>query len=224
MPGGDDEQEREPLRSTDEDRRAFVADFEAGEHVLVRRRLMLALAGSSLVVGAVAALFPFRSLGPRPGSSLRRTAWTPGRRLVDESGRPIRAADLGDGSAVTVFPEGVSTSDTSADRASSQAVLIRVAGEPIRPPGRRDWTVDGCVAYSRICTHAGCPVGLYEADVHKLVCPCHQSLFDVLDGARPEFGPATRALPQLPLAVDRSGYLVAQSDFHEPVGPSYWNR
>jgi ubiquinol-cytochrome c reductase iron-sulfur subunit len=80
------------------------------------------------------------------------------------------------------------------------------------------------VAYSRVCTHLGCPVGLYEARTNQLVCPCHQSLFDVLDGARPQFGPATRPLPQLPLALDASGYLVAQSDFHEPVGPGFWDR
>ena len=80
------------------------------------------------------------------------------------------------------------------------------------------------IAYSKICTHVGCPVGLYQADTHELLCPCHQSTFDVLDGARPRFGPATRSLPQLPLAVDGDGFLTAQSDFTEPVGPGFWNR
>ena len=90
--------------------------------------------------------------------------------------------------------------------------------------GRETWAPEGNVAYSKICTHVGCPVGLYQEDTHELVCPCHQSTFDVLDGARPRFGPATRPLPQLPLAVDGEGFLVAQSDFTEPVGPGFWNR
>ena len=80
------------------------------------------------------------------------------------------------------------------------------------------------MAYSKLCTHVGCPVGLYQADTHELLCPCHQSTFDVLDGARPSFGPATRSLPQLPLSIDRDGFLVAQADFDEPVGPGFWNR
>jgi ubiquinol-cytochrome c reductase iron-sulfur subunit len=84
--------------------------------------------------------------------------------------------------------------------------------------------VDGCVAYSKICTHAGCPVGLYDTETRELLCPCHQSLFDATDGARPVFGPATRSLPQLPLAVDAEGFLVARSDYPEPVGPGYWDR
>ena len=75
-----------------------------------------------------------------------------------------------------------------------------------------------------MCTHAGCPVGLYEASTHQLLCPCHQSAFDVLDGANPVFGPGRPALPQLPLAIDDEGFVIAQCDFTEPVGPSYWNR
>jgi ubiquinol-cytochrome c reductase iron-sulfur subunit len=104
-------------------------------------------------------------------------------------------------------------------------VLVRVEASRLRPrPGRETWAPEGNVAYSKICTHVGCPVGLYQAPTHELVCPCHQSTFDVLDGARPKFGPATRSLPQLPLAVDQEGFLVAQGDFDEPVGPGYWSR
>jgi ubiquinol-cytochrome c reductase iron-sulfur subunit len=219
MPGGSDVEQRSPLPSTEQERRAFLEDFEHGEQVIVRRKLLVVLAGSGLLASAVAAVFPFRSLGPRPGNSLRTTPWRKGRRLVTEEGRPVRPSDLSDRTALTVFPEGL------ADPANSQTVLIRYGTADFRPlPGRESWTVDSCVAYSRVCTHLGCPVGLYEARTNQLVCPCHQSLFDVLDGARPQFGPATRPLPQLPLALDASGYLVAQSDFHEPVGPGFWDR
>jgi ubiquinol-cytochrome c reductase iron-sulfur subunit len=108
--------------------------------------------------------------------------------------------------------------------ADSQTLLIRVNPSDLAlPPGREGWTPDGCVAYSKLCTHAGCPVGLYRDADHALLCPCHQSTFDVLRGAVPTFGPATRPLPQLALSVDGEGYLVAQGDFGEPVGPSFWN-
>ena len=107
----------------------------------------------------------------------------------------------------------------------AQTVLVRVGDGTLAPrPGRESWSPEGLLAFSKVCTHAGCPVGLYQADTHQLLCPCHQSAFDVLDRARPTFGPATRALPQLPLVVDDEGYVRAQSDFHEPVGPAYWDR
>jgi ubiquinol-cytochrome c reductase iron-sulfur subunit len=117
-----------------------------------------------------------------------------------------------------VLPEG------EVGHADSQTLIIRVRPEDLQlAADRRDWAPDGVVAYSKICTHAGCPVGLYRAQAHELLCPCHQSTFDVLRGAVPVFGPAARPLPQLPLEVDDEGYLVARGDFPEPVGPSFWN-
>ena len=105
-------------------------------------------------------------------------------------------------------------------------MLIRTRTDQDFTPreGREDWTVENIVAYSKLCTHVGCPVGLYQAEQGLLLCPCHQSTFDVLDGARPVFGPAARSLPQLPLAVDDDGYLIATSDFSGPVGPGFWDR
>ena len=91
-------------------------------------------------------------------------------------------------------------------------------------PGREDWNVDGIVAYSKICTHVGCPVALYEQHTHHLLCPCHQSTFDVTREAKVVFGPASHPLPQLPITVNEEGFLVARSDFQEPVGPVYWER
>jgi ubiquinol-cytochrome c reductase iron-sulfur subunit len=91
-------------------------------------------------------------------------------------------------------------------------------------PGRETWAPAGYVAYSKVCTHAGCPVGLYEQQLQLLVCPCHQSMFDVTNGAVPKFGPAPRPLPQLPLQITSDGYLVAQAGYDQPVGPGYWER
>jgi len=123
------------------------------------------------------------------------------------------------GGITTVFPEG------HLDAADSQTLLIRVSTTPVTTrAGRQGWGPEGYLAYSKICTHAGCPVGLYQHKIEKLLCPCHQSTFAVLEGAKPIFGPATRSLPQLPLEIDSDGYLRAQSDYHEPVGPGFWDR
>ncbi|MDQ6617367.1 MAG: Rieske 2Fe-2S domain-containing protein [Actinomycetota bacterium] len=219
MPQGPYVQQREQLTSTDAARRTFGAAFERGEESIERRTVL-----RRLLVGAASALglafvFPIRSLGPNPGRSLLQTSWRPGSRMVDENGKPIRADALDVGGVATVFPEG------HTDAADSQVVLIRVSDTPVvTRPGRETWSPEGYLAYSRVCTHAGCPVGLYQRDTQQLLCPCHQSLFDVLQGARPVFGPAPRSLPQLPIAVDAEGYLVAQRDFTEPVGPGFWNR
>lgn len=219
MPGRNDVEARHPLASTPEERRRFVSGFEEGERVLVRRSLLLKLLGGGLATLGAAALFPIRSLGPRPGNSLNHTAWRKGKRLVTDDNQPVRAAELATGTVLTVFPEGAHSAG------DSQTVLVKVGDDRLKPrPGRGDWSPQGIVAYSKICTHTGCPVGLYEATTNRLVCPCHQSLFDAGDGARPVFGPATRSLPQLPLTIDGEGYLLARSDYTEPVGPAFWNR
>jgi ubiquinol-cytochrome c reductase iron-sulfur subunit len=145
---------------------------------------------------------PFLALA-RHGSP-RGTAWTAGTRLVTPEGSPLRSDTLDVGGVATVFPEGHIGAPESA------TLLIRVPSGP--------------VAYSKICTHAGCPVALYRRSAHQLYCPCHGSLFDVLDAAKPIGGPATRALPQLALDVDRDGYLIARGDFDAPVGPDSWER
>lgn len=219
MPGGEQVEERPPLPSDEAERQVFVADLQRGERSFTRRRLLGRLLGAGVVASGLAALFPFKSLGPNPGKALSRTAWRPGRRLVDEQGKPVRTSDLTVGSAVTVYPEGHQSPG------DSQTLLIKYGGAPLHlKAGRQDWVEGGCIAYSKVCTHAGCPVGLYQAQTHQLMCPCHQSLFDVLDGAKPVFGPATRSLPQLPLASDAEGYLVARRDYTEPIGPGYWHR
>ncbi len=202
-----------------EERHAAAEALEHGEEEIGRRRFLSRLLLGALGALGLAALFPIRSLGPRPGRSLSVTSWRRGVRLVDEAGVPVGVEDLGQGSIVTVYPEGAVGS------ADAQTVLIRV--DPARlelAPGRLAGAPEGYVAYSKVCTHAGCPVGLYRAQTHLLLCPCHQSTFDVLRGAEPVFGPAARALPQLPIEVDAEGFLRATGGFPEPIGPGYWDR
>jgi ubiquinol-cytochrome c reductase iron-sulfur subunit len=210
--------ERGPLGGDVEDEEAVEERVEEVTEEPGRRSVLKLFwaAGGALALSAV---FPIRSLGPAPGKALLRTGWRPGSRLMDTDGRPVRADTLAVGGTLTAFPQG-------AEKAGdSSVVLIRLENGQLKPrPGRESWAPQGYVAYSKICPHVGCPVGLYQADTHELLCPCHQSTFDVLDGARPRFGPATRSLPQLPLAIDAQGFLIAQADFDEPVGPGFWNR
>jgi ubiquinol-cytochrome c reductase iron-sulfur subunit len=187
--------------------------------VLTRRRFLLGTAGTAVAAFVGVALWPLRSLGPAPGNALARTPWRRGLRLVNEAGRPVRAGEIPLGGLATVFPEGAVGS------ADGQAVLVRVEPELLRlPEGREAWAPEGLLAYSKVCTHAGCPVGLYEAQSHELLCPCHQSAFNVLDGAHPTSGPAARAQPQLPLEIASDGTLIALGDFSDPIGPGYWDR
>jgi ubiquinol-cytochrome c reductase iron-sulfur subunit len=218
MPKGPFVEQRHSLATTDEQRELFEQALER-EGSLTRRRLLIGGMTGALVALGVAFLFPIRSLGPNPGNSLLRTPWRKGKRAVTSDGRPVRAQDVPLDGLVTIFPDG------HTDSADGQVVLMRVDPDRLDlPKGRGTWTPEGLIAYSKVCTHAGCPVGLYEAQRAQLLCPCHQSAFDVLTGANPVFGPAARALPQLPLAIDDAGYIVSQSDFHEPVGPTFWNR
>jgi ubiquinol-cytochrome c reductase iron-sulfur subunit len=218
LPHGPFEEHRERLATDERERRAFEDALERGG-TIGRRKFLIATFVGSLGALGIAFLFPVRSLGPRPGNALERTPWRRGLRAVTDNGKPVRASEVPRGGLVTIFPEGHPGS------ADGQAVLVRVNPERIHAPaGRESWSPRGLLAYSRVCTHAGCPVGLYEAQSAQLLCPCHQSAFDVLHGGRPVFGPAARALPQLPLAIDDDGFVVARSDFTEPIGPAYWTR
>jgi quinol---cytochrome c reductase iron-sulfur subunit len=214
-------EERHELTSGAAGRQAFEAALgeEVGPVIGRRSLLLKLLAGAGGALG-LALLLPVLSLGPAPGRSLKVTAWTRGRRVVDERGKLVTVNTVPQNGFLTVFPEG------SEGRADSQALLIHVRQGSLKLAADRMAGVPGgtLIAYSKICTHAGCPVGLYRAESQSLICPCHQSQFDVSDGARPFFGPAARPLPQLPLGVDDQGVLVAQGDFTEPVGPAFWNR
>jgi quinol---cytochrome c reductase iron-sulfur subunit len=219
LPQGPYVEEREPLASSEEDQQAFAADFERGKGWMSRRGFILKMLGVAAGTIGLAALFPIRSLGPNPGNSLFRTKWRRNSLVVDEQGEPVSTTTLEVGGALTVFPEG------SVQREDSQTILIRLSrSDVVTRPGRETWAPQGYVGLSKVCTHAGCPVGLYQQQFKKLLCPCHQSTFSVPDGGSPTFGPATRSLPQLPLMVDNEGLLRAQSDYQEPVGPGFWDR
>ncbi|MDQ3354419.1 MAG: Rieske 2Fe-2S domain-containing protein [Actinomycetota bacterium] len=215
-------EERHALASTEEEVAAFAEAFEAGGQTLARRGLLAKLALGALGALGLAALFPIRSLGPRPGQGLKGTAYGgAGRplRLVNAEGAPIRPTELSRTGLVTAWPEG------HEHDADAPTLLLQVDIERFRPlPGREDWVVGDVVAYSKLCTHTGCPVGLYQTELDLLLCPCHQSTFDVLHGAEPVFGPAARPLPQLPLDVDEEGFLIATGDFSDPVAGGFWDR
>ncbi len=225
MPKGPFVEERHVLANTDQDRDAFAAAIvERGGSVIKRRKMLGGLLGGGLGLFGVVALFPLlRSLGPLPKGTLFHTDWRSGTYAVDITGRRVQVGDLAVGSIVTVYPEGRQTSDRG--QAVDQTVLVRISNENfVTQKGRETWGPHGYLAYSKLCTHLGCPVGLYEQELQLLVCPCHQSMFNVTNGAIPQFGPAPRPLPQLPLYVDASGYIRSQKDYDQPVGPGFWER
>jgi quinol---cytochrome c reductase iron-sulfur subunit len=213
-------EERHELSSGAAGRQAFeMALTEEVGPVLGRRSLLVKLlAGAGGALG-LALLLPVLSLGPAPGNTLKVTPWARGKRVVDENGEPVTIDTVPEDGFLTVFPEGAEGA------ADAQTLLIHVRPGTLKlPPERMAGVPEGTyVAYSKICTHAGCPVGLYRAESQSLICPCHQSQFDVADGAKPFFGPAARPLPQLPLGVDDQGVLIAQGDFSAPVGPAFWD-
>jgi ubiquinol-cytochrome c reductase iron-sulfur subunit len=225
MPQGPFVEERHVLASSPEERDSMAAALVQRSAVVVKRRQLL---GGLFAVGAgifgIVALFPLvRSLGPLPGKSLEVTDWRKDTFLVDSNGRKVHKSELVTGGAMTVFPRGYE--NTESGQATDQTMLIRVGDVNITTQkGRETWAPLGYVAYSKLCTHLGCPVGLYEQQLELLVCPCHQSMFNVRNGAVPQFGPAPRPLPQLPLYIDADGYLRAQAGFDQAVGPGFWER
>jgi ubiquinol-cytochrome c reductase iron-sulfur subunit len=202
----------------DSRRLARLSDTLTEEEGFTRRTLLIKALGGALAGLGAALAIPIFSLGPAPGRALHETGWRGGgKRLAEAGGQPISPDDLQIGSVLTVFPDG----DESDPNAAT--LLIRVEPALLRLEGAAaESAPEGFVAFSKLCTHAGCPVGLYRASQHTLICPCHQSEFDVLRGAQPISGPAARPLPQLPIRLE-GGMFVAIDDFPEPVGPSFWN-
>ena len=197
---------------------------ESGDRITRRRLFVVGLGAAGTALG-VALLTPLASLGPVfDVSSFFRTPWRRGVRLVGEDGSAFRAADIEEGTFYTAFPE-------HADREQMGAPLVIVrlpVGELRLPPERKGWAPDGILAYSKICTHAGCAIALYRKPTFApteprpaLVCPCHYSTFDPSRAGKVIFGPAGRPLPQLPLLIDGDGHLRAAGNFNRPPGPSW---
>ncbi len=218
--------EQRPIYGDREASAAVAEQLETGIDGITRRRL---LGGAASIAGAgiaAAVVIPVVALGPGVEEQLSDTPWRAGRALVDEEGAPILAADVNEGSFLTAFPRGAEE-----DNLGSPVVVVRVDPSTLTLPAERaSWAPEGILAYSKICTHAACAISLFRSPLSPttqsrgpaLVCPCHYSTFDVLDGGSVEFGPAGRALPQLPLQIDASGALTAGGPMSGPVGPSWW--
>ncbi|MBI2704145.1 MAG: Rieske (2Fe-2S) protein [Actinobacteria bacterium] len=207
------------LASTEDEVEAFTADFEVGEFEMERRGLLTKLLGAAIAATGLAALVPFLSLGPKPGESFKKTKWTNGKYVVNEQNERVHTNQVGTNAVLTVFPEN------EVGNALSQALLIGLRPNELQVvPGRETWTPDNVAGFSKVCTHAGCPVGLYQAQLGYLICPCHQSTFNVYNACEPIFGPAATPLPQLPMAVDTEGYLLSTGDFSDPPGPGFWDQ
>jgi ubiquinol-cytochrome c reductase iron-sulfur subunit len=219
-------EERSILDHGASEHRAIADEVRDGGEGISRRGLLVTAAGACGCCVGAAALVPAASLGPRIGGRLASSPWRAGRLLVDEDDRPITADRLAVGGLVTAFPQGAEKGDLAA-----AVVVVRVDPADMRPTARRrGWSPRGYVAYSKICTHAGCAVSEFRspksptttASGPALVCPCHYSTFDVTRGAKVVFGPAGRPLPQLPLRIDARGRLRAAGALSDKPGPAWW--
>ena len=227
-------QERHEGASPEIERRATGATLVKGAEGLgLNRRKMLRR--SLLGAGGALGLATVVSLGgliknPYNDNALFHTAWKKGTRLLRANGTPVRPGDMEPGSLETVYPY----TENLAHQSDTPTMLIRMHHDQAEKFKARPMNEDAdwggparwneYVAYSKICTHLGCPVSLYERETGRILCPCHQSQFQITEDAKPVFGPATRSLPALPIEVDEDGYFVARSDYREPVGPAFWDR
>ncbi len=229
MPDEEVAEARHPQQSAEGDRIGAAATILAGGEAaqLGRRPLIKYTLGGALGLFALPLVLQVAgSLGPLPKNALSTTFWKKGMKLMrDPDMTPIKASDVTVGSVFHVLPEGIDKApDVLEEQGKAAVLLMRLDPSDFKVAKARDWGYDGIVAYSEICTHVGCPVGLYEQQTHHLLCPCHQSTFDVTQDCKVIFGPAGRPLPQLKITVDNDGYLVADSAFREAVGPSFWER
>jgi ubiquinol-cytochrome c reductase iron-sulfur subunit len=217
-------EDRGPLLD-EEQTEEIVELIQSGGEGISRRVLLTGaggLAGAALVSAAAA---PIASLGPTLGH-IHDTPWHAGVRLRDDQGRPYLADDIQIGTFYTALPEGGDPESFGAG-----LLVVRLPADQIHLPSTRlGWAPDGILAYSKICPHAGCAISLYRYPTYEptsagpaFTCPCHYSSFSPGDGGRLIFGPAGRALPQLPLMIDAQGYLRAAGPFHEDIGPSWWD-
>jgi ubiquinol-cytochrome c reductase iron-sulfur subunit len=229
MPDTEVVAQRHEFRSPDSDRQEFVAAVKEGAAAsgLGRRSLIKKSLGAALGLSALSPLLLLRDLGPLPGNELEKTTWAAGTYLVTDPGnRRINVADLEVGSVAQVLPEIKDPEHRKlSDIAKDAVLLIRLRPQEFNlEPDRLAMTHDGIIAFSKICSHMGCAVALYEQQTKHLLCPCHQSTFDVTRAAKVIFGPSARPLPQLDITVDSEGFLVARNPFSEAVGPSFWER
>lgn len=235
MPDVEVVQERSPESSEAEHRDALLDEYRRGidESGVKRRPFILGSMAAALGLAGLPAIVLLRDLGPLPEDSLRTTMWEPGLAiLIAETKQKIKPEDMQVGTLISAVPEGIDLvmeeEGNLNELAKSAVMLIRMDPAEIvadqTPEGAEPWSYQGILCFSKICTHVGCPLGLYEQLTHHMLCPCHQSTFDLADAGNVIFGPSSRALPQLAITVDDDGYLIAREGFAEPVGPSFWER
>ena len=226
-------EERHEYGSAEEDIEALGETLSAGadDSAITKRPLLRRTLLGALALFPVPLVVLMRDLGEDVIENKKHTMWSEGRRLLrDITYEPIKAEEVQLGALINAVPEGLLELEEEDgdlnERAKSVIVIVRMSpdeivsqqgGTPSEP-----WDFDGVLAYSKVCTHVGCPISLYEQRSHLLLCPCHQSQFDLADSGRVVFGPASRRMPQLAISVDAEGYLVARGDFAEPIGPSFW--
>ncbi|MFB6714860.1 MULTISPECIES: Rieske 2Fe-2S domain-containing protein [unclassified Streptomyces] len=221
--------DRHAIEAEPEVKAKVLADFAAGaeESAFGRRKLIRNTMFGALALVPLSGVMLLRDLGPLPEKKLRNTLWAKGKQLINmNTMEPLRPEDVAVGSLTFAMPEGLSedAEDFQNQIAKAALMIIRIEPKNIKDKREREWAHEGIVAFSKICTHVGCPISLYEQQTHHVLCPCHQSTFDLSDGARVIFGPAGHALPQLRIGVNSEGNLEALGDFEEPVGPAFWER
>lgn len=232
-------QERHELKSSPEAREGAIREFQQGaaDSGIGRRPLIRRTMIGAMALVPLSGVVLLRDLGPLPGNKLRHTFWGENEHLGrndgntviinENTGKPLRPDHIIKGSLTMGKPEGLTVDNPEYLEAMAKAAILLVRLEPdeIKSSKQLEWSYEGIVAYSKICTHVGCPIGLYEQQTHHLLCPCHQSTFDLADDGAVVFGPAARSLPQLKITVnEQTGFLEAVGDFAEPVGPSFWER
>ncbi|MFI7359196.1 Rieske 2Fe-2S domain-containing protein [Streptomyces avidinii] len=221
--------ERHEIAAPPEVKAQVLQDFADGanESGIGRRPLIRNTMLGALAMLPLSAVMIMRDLGPLPEEKLRKTLWAKGKLLINQNTmEPLRPEDVLVGSLTFAMPEGLEEEqhDFQVQIAKAALMIVRIQPDDIKDKKELEWSHDGIVAYSKICTHVGCPISLYEQQTHHVLCPCHQSTFDLSDGARVIFGPAGHALPQLRIGVNDEGFLEALGDFEEPVGPAFWER
>ncbi|WP_435796699.1 cytochrome bc1 complex Rieske iron-sulfur subunit [Kitasatospora indigofera] len=226
--------ERHPIEADDEVRADVIEQFRTGaaESGFGRRKMIRNTLIGSMALVPLSGVVLLRDLGPLPEDKLQHTGWdlaTPEHPLPlvnMNTNKPMKAEDIVVGSLTFAKPEGLEEDDEFFQQqiAKDALMLVRIAPENIKDKDSAELGFEGILAYSKICTHVGCPISLYEQQTHHALCPCHQSTFDLADGARVIFGPAGHPLPQLKITTNEEGFLVATGDFAEPVGPSFWER
>ncbi|CAL9394705.1 cytochrome bc1 complex Rieske iron-sulfur subunit [Streptomyces sp. enrichment culture] len=221
--------DRHAIEAPADVRAKVMADFAQGaeESGIGRRKLIRNTMFGALAMVPLSGLVLLRELGPLPEKKLFHTSWERGKQLINmNTMEPLRPEDVAVGSLTFAMPEGLSEEDHDFNTkiAKDALMIVRILPDDIKDKRELEWSHDGIVAFSKICTHVGCPISLYEQQTHHVLCPCHQSTFDLSDGARVIFGPAGHALPQLRIGVNDKGNLEALGDFEEPVGPAFWER